>query len=255
MRRRTLFTSGMAGILLLAGGCSGTEEPPPTGSKFRSPSPVPSSDDSAKRELVAALQRTQTVPFQFTVKSDLTDGASMQAGGAVDVAARRHRVTVRSTAGVQPTALERINVGGSSYVRNIGDKKWAHLDMSRVGTKNIVYVDMTDPIGLVTFTSSVVLAERTGPRGWSGWVNLNEVTDPLLPVGAPMLYGFGLGGIPFQVTTDESGWVTSLTVTLTDPKDKSKLVMTTTFSGHGKPVSIKAPSRSTVEKADDYWYH
>ncbi|GAA1657616.1 hypothetical protein ACFQY4_27910 [Catellatospora bangladeshensis] len=254
MRRRTLLISGMAGIALIGGGCSAPEEPPPTGSKFRSPSPLPSMDDSVRQELIAALQRTQTVPYQYTVKSDLTRGDWLEGSGAVDIAARRYRSTINSSGGPLPEVLERINIGTDSYARRGGDKKWVRLDMSRVSAKSFAYFDMADPIGLVKFISTVALAERTGPHGYSGWFNPNGIDDPFLPVGAPSLYGFGLRGTPFQVTTDEHGWVTSLTLTLTDPEDSGKLTMTTTFSGHGKPLKIAAPARSATLEADDFWY-
>lgn len=49
------------------------------------------------------------------------------------------------------------------------------------------------------------------------------------------------------------GWVTSITVEL-EPSEGPTLSMTTTFSGHGTKLPIKAPAKAQVREADGMYY-
>lgn len=49
------------------------------------------------------------------------------------------------------------------------------------------------------------------------------------------------------------GWVTSITVEL-EPSEGPTLSMTTTFSGHGTKLPIKAPPKAQVREADGMYY-
>ncbi|WP_231925129.1 hypothetical protein [Micromonospora purpureochromogenes] len=73
--RTTLFTLGLAGVLLVAGGCTGSAEPtraePTVRAGRATPSPTP---DTARVELVEALQRSQGVAHRYAVRGDLPEG-------------------------------------------------------------------------------------------------------------------------------------------------------------------------------------
>ncbi|WP_218824717.1 hypothetical protein [Asanoa hainanensis] len=56
---------------------------------------------------------------------------------------------------------------------------------------------------------------------------------------------------PFTATTDADGWVTSITVELTE-RDGKKLKMATSLTKHGKPLSVKKPPR--YDEAAEFYY-
>jgi len=108
---------------------------------------------------------------------------------------------------------------------------------------------MKNPIGLATFMSAIQSMHCTGSRAYRGTFDPTpRDADEFLPIGAPAIVVFGGTGV-FTVTTDALGWVTSIKVEL---RVKETLKMTTTFSGHGKPVKISKPGN--VGEAYDFSY-
>jgi hypothetical protein len=128
-----------------------------------------------------------------------------------------------------------------------------HLDLKRVKRDNpLLGFDWVDPTGLKRFTSAIVSAERTGPHSYTGSFDPDgKGADPFLPVGAPSVVSIGMHWSPFTITTDNQGWVTSIRVELS-PSKGPKLTMTTTMSGHGNQLAIRAPARFT--EAADFYY-
>jgi hypothetical protein len=242
-------------VLLPAAGCSDTDlggspAAPPSRTAAASPTGAP-----AKDELIAALQRTQAAPHRFAVDSDLPEnGSRVSASGVFDPVRKLYDATTTITGGRSAGTVQRIVVGTDSYLRQADQKTWAHLDLSRVKKDNpLVYFDMTDPTGLAKFIAQIQSVDRTGPHTYAGDFDPFVSSPKFLPIGAPSIVAIGGGTAPFTATTDEQNRVVSIHIELA-PRDSQKLVMTTTFSEHGKPPPIKAPAKGSVQEADDVYY-
>lgn len=248
-----LITVVVAGVLLA--GCTNTETSSRglaragsvTGSAA-DPDPAPSAIP-AEDELRGALGKTQKATYKFSVQAQAPDKERMKGNGSVDPKARRIATTVKITGGKYPSSRRRIVIRNDLYDRDEIAGGWAHLDMKRLKKYTHLRVDMADPVGLGTFTSAIESVRRTGPRSYAGTFSTTPKDgDEFLPIGAPTLVVFG-GTADFTATTDAKGWVTKISVTL---KVKETLTMTTTFSGHGKPLSITKPKN--VGEVDDFYY-
>ena len=243
------FVLFCAGVLLLAGGCTAEPAPGPTTPPVVVGSPTP---DTAKVDLVAALEKSEAAPFRYTVDGDLPEGQRVKATGVVDRPARRFQSSVTVTGGKDPASGRNIVIGDDSYVREAG-KGWVHVDLARVRPDDpFITFDWADPIGFRAFTTAIVSAQRAGPRGYTGRIDpAAGLRDLFLPVGSPGIVTLGIPVAPFTVTTDEKGWVTSIAVQLT-PGDGRTLEMTTTFGNHGKALTVKRPAGAA--EAADYIY-
>lgn len=217
-----------------------------------SAAPSPTAD-LARTELVEALQRSQGAAHRYTVRGDLPDGQNVRGTGAFDPKARRFQATITVTGGKYPSAGSRIVIGTDSYVRPADEKDWVHVDLKRVKRDDpFLYFDWVDPTGLKKFTSTIDSVQRTGPHTYTGRFDPDgKDVKSFLPVGAPSVVSLGMPLSPFTITTDDQGWVTSIRVELTSGTGP-KLTMTTTMSGHGKPLKIKAPARAG--EAADFYY-
>lgn len=214
------------------------------------PSPTP---DTARAELVEALQRSQSVAHRYAVRGSLPEGQKVKGSGAFDPKARRFQSTIAVTGGKYPAAGSRIVIGTDSYSRPSDEKQWVHIDLKRVKRDDpFLRFDWVDPTGLTQFTEAIVSVQRTGPHTYTGRFDPDgKDATSFLPVGAPSIISIGTPLSPFTITTDDQGWVTSITVELT-PRTGPKLTMTTTLSGHGTALKIKAPARA-AEAADFYY--
>ncbi|WP_144118453.1 hypothetical protein [Catellatospora sichuanensis] len=245
-----LLRISLIGTLLAAGGCGGGEAPDPTAWPSTAvPSPTP---DQAREDFLQALQRTHRAAYRYTVRGDLPEGADVQATGAHDPAARLFEVKVTVNGTASPSATHRIVTGEHNYLRDLDDKLWVHLDLSRMSQDSLVYFDMSDPAGLARFSSSIGSVRRTGPNAYAGRFNpeKNHVKH-FIPVGAPTIFTLGVLFADFTATTDR-GWITSITVEV-DPKGPP-LHITTEFSGHGTKMQIKAPPKAQVREANISYY-
>lgn len=241
---------------LFTGGCLGLpstdEAPARTGPRAPAPvSPTPEPTGTpAQTLLVEALRRSQAVAYRFTVEGELPgDDGTIKATGAYDPAAKAFESTIAISS--QQTPTHRIVVGTDSYLEQAGGK-WVHLDLTRVKPDSLVYFDMTDPTGLVKFTTRVSTAEPGGAGTYTGTFDASGARPEFLPVGAPSIWSIGGQGSPFTITVDGQGWVTSIAIELTS-KDKT-LKLLTTMSGHGAPAQVKAPARKSVVEADAMYY-
>jgi hypothetical protein len=250
-RGLVLFCAALAGILVLSTGCTGAAEPDPgpTTPPVVVGSPTP---DTAKADLVAALEKSEAAPFRYVVDGDLPEGQRVKATGVVDRTARRFQSSVTITGGKDPAAARNIVIGDDSYVREAG-KGWVHVDLARVRPDHpFITFDWADPTGLKAFTTAIVSAERTGPRTYTGRLDpASGLRDVFLPVGSPGIVTLGMSVAPYTVTIDAKGWVTSIAVELT-PSDGPELAMTTTLSAHGKALTVKRPAGAA--EAADYIY-
>jgi hypothetical protein len=246
----------LAGMLLAVSGCYGFDSgapdtPPQADSATGSPSPI---GPSAQSELAAALQKTIAGPFRFAVRSTLPDDESVSGSGAFDGARQVYESTLTYAGGTRPDTQLRIAIGKDHFVREAGDKRWVHLDMSRVHKDNtLIYFDLTDPVGLAQFAKEVHYVERAGANAYRGRFDADGPNSAFLPLGAPSLWSIGHDSTPFTATTDEQGRVTAITIDLPQ-LNKPTITMTTTFSEHGKALTTKAPARSQYDEADDLYY-
>jgi hypothetical protein len=144
-------------------------------------------------------------------------------------------------------------IGTDSYVRPADRKGWVHVDLKRVKRNDpFLYFDWVDPTGLKKFASTIVSVERTAPHSYTGRFDPDgKDTKSFLPVGAPSIVTIGMPLSPFTITTDDQGWVTSISVVLT-PSEGPKSTMTTTMSDHGKRLTISTPAHAG--EAADFYY-
>ncbi|MEU1585875.1 hypothetical protein [Micromonospora sp. NPDC005710] len=252
-QRTTLLVLGLTGGLLIAAGCTPKTEPTSAEKPVQVTTAVPSPTPDARSELVAELQRSQGVAHRYAVRGGLPEGQKVTGTGAFDPKKRRFQSTVAVTGGKYPSAGSRIVIGTDSYVRPSDDKDWVHVDLKRVKRDDIfLRFDWVDPTGLKAFTSSIISVDRVDPHTYAGRFDPNgNSTTSFLPVGAPSIVSIGTRLAPFRITTDDAGWVTSITVELS-PNDGPKLTMTTTMKDHGKPLKINAP-KGAGEAADFYY--
>lgn len=249
--RNILLTSGLVGILIAGGGCGGGDEPPQRQLQERPPAPSPT-PDPVREEFLEALRRSQRTAYRYTVRGGLPEGAAVRASGAFDPRAQLFEATIKIT-GSSPSSTHRIVIGKHNYLRDVGDRYWVHLDLSRVKKESLVYFDMSDPTGLAKFSSVIGSVRRTGPRAYAGRFNPESGFDPFLPVGAPSVAAFFSPVADFTATTDDQGWVTSITVELKASTGPA-LRMTTTMTSHGAKSGIKAPPKARVREADNSYY-
>jgi hypothetical protein len=247
----------LAGILLVTSGCFGfgaggsEARKPAAASVAASPSPT---SPPAKYEFVAALEKTKAGPFHFAVEAALPDNASVSGSGAFDGARQVYESTLTYAGGTSAGTHLRIAVGKDHFVREAKDKRWVHLDMSRVRKDNtLTYFDLSDPVGLTRFSSELNTVKSSGPNAYEGTFDASGASPAFLPLGAPSLWAIGYFSTPFKATTDDQGRVTAITIDMTQ-KDKPTITMKTTFSEHGKALTTKAPAKSQYAEADEMYY-
>ncbi|MDG4826942.1 hypothetical protein O7635_34285 [Asanoa sp. WMMD1127] len=251
-RRLVPLALGLVGVL--GAGCTGAPAPPAATARSSAAAPSPTADaDAAREELITALERSAAVPHTYAVRADLPEGQRVKGTGAIDLKRKRFQTAVTMTGGKYPGAGNRIVLGTDSYQRESSKDSWVHLYLERVRADDtLVGFDWTDPTGLKAFTKAIGRVERTGPHTYTGRVDPTaSYGEPFLPVGAPALWSIGLDMSPFTVTTDAKGWVTSIEVTLT-PRDSKRLTMSTSMSGHGKPLAVRKPAR--FAEAAEFYY-
>jgi hypothetical protein len=127
------------------------------------------------------------------------------------------------------------------------------LDTARVNPNSLWYVDTVDPTGLIGFLTGVstALPVRHTPDGWAGALNADKVRN--LPLGAPSFRRFSIRNLPFTVTADGQGLITTIAMEV-EVASGPKITLTTTFTGHGAPVDIKTPPKGSTQEADDMYY-
>ncbi|WP_157641430.1 hypothetical protein [Longispora albida] len=189
------------------------------------------------------------------MQGSLPEGASVQGTGKHDPGERVFESTVNITGGKSPSAIQRIVIGQDSYTREPDDQTWVHLDLSRVKQDSLAYFDMGDPTGLVKFSSAIGSVRQTGPHAYAGTFSpeSSNILKPFLPVGAPSMIAVFIISAKFTATTDEHGWVTSITVGF-EPSNSPPLNMTTTMTGHGTKLQVKAPPKGQVHEAAGFYY-
>ena len=168
---------------------------------------------------------------------------------------RQYHATTRFTGGKYPDSIEQIVIGPNEYQRTPGDATWVHLDLSRIKVTSLEYIDMTDPTGLARWTASILDVQRTGPQSFTGTFAPDSATGNTLPLGTPTLTVFFFGTPPtFVATTDDAGRITSVTIKMKVSDDKKPINVTTKLSGYGANAGIKAPAKSHVSEAADFYY-
>ena len=250
-----MLAVGLTGVSVAATGCDPAPkdiaDPVPTytlGAGAGSPSPT---GPSAKDELVAALKKTVGAPYRFSTDSTLDDGQTVKGGGVLDTPKKALQTDTTVKGGPGPGTSHEIVVGTDAYIRTENGKRWVHLDLTRVKEGSLAYINSADPTGIATFIDSIGPVERKGDHEYKGKFDADNKTH-FLPIGAPSIVTIGLRAEPFTATLDAAGNVVSLHMEL-EAKDK-KFAMTTTFSEHGKALSTKKPTKSSVDEADSLYY-
>lgn len=208
------------------------------------PAQIPATD-----EFKAALTKTLNTTFKYSVSSGLPDKKRVTGTGVYDRKSKKLQRTLKYT-GKDARSLQTVMIGNHYYEKIPGGSRWAHADMGRFKKDSVWRVDTADPTGLATFAKAVGVVRRTGPNTFQGTFDANGGgTKGFLPVGAPSMVVFGIGGAgcTFTATTDAAGRVTAISAKVI-AKDET-VTMTTKLTAHGKPSGIKKPSRTT-EVAD-----
>jgi hypothetical protein len=241
---RSWRTALLAGLLLTVTACSG---PAPTFAQDPvSPAPSAGAASGARAELVKAVRRTQASTLKFATTGQLPDDGRVKATGSFDPAGRRSSRDVTGTG-----AIRIILVGQDAYQHS--NAGWIHLDLRRVKKDSAFFhYDPADPVGLTAFGTLVSDVERTGKRSYAGLLKPSPgQSAPFLPLGAPSIVSLGDVLTKFEATTDAKGYLETVEVQLQTP-GKAALTMRTAFSGHGKPVTVRAPG--TFLEADAVYY-
>ncbi|SNY49807.1 hypothetical protein [Paractinoplanes atraurantiacus] len=246
--KKSLVILALAGSML-AGCSSSAQIAHGRSSTAAAPSPSPSPLDTAKPDLITALQKTHKAPYKFAVNAAAPEKQRIQGGGTYDPKAKKLSTTTKVTGGDKdPQSRQRIVIAGDLYEKEAGEGTWVHLDLRRIKKDSYLQVDMADPNGLAAFTKSIETVRKTGPRGFSGTFDPSAGKEDFLPIGAPSIWIIG-GSADFKAFTDANGWITRIDVQV---NNKETLKMTTTFSAHGKPVTVAKPKR--VGEAMDFYY-
>lgn len=253
-RRPALPALALTSAMLVAG-CTDSSTPAdvasdaPMGLRAHAPRDA---GPTAKETLTAALTKTAKAAYAMNVDADLPDDSSIKASGGYDGARKRLKL-LTDVKGQSARKGQLIVIGDDSYSRGANGETWVHLDQARLKKDALEKIDMTDPTGLARFTEAIGTVRKTGATSFEGEFDASRGTfaDPVIPVGAPAFYGFGgaLATTPFTATTDASGWVTSIVVTV---EASPELTMTTKFSKQGQDSGIKKPG-NTAEAADFYY--
>lgn len=250
-------------VALMAGGCTtpllpplpapGAESPAPAATTSSSPSAAAPTEPDVKPVFVAALEKTRTTGYKFSVSGDGVDNQKITGSGSFDPKAKKITVTQKlSGGGKKATQGQRIVVGTDLYSRSKNGETWVHLNLKRIKKTSLYYYDMTDPTGLTRFTQSVETVRSTGANTYAGRLNIkgDKFNEGFLPVGTPAISVWLGGSAQFTATTNAAGWVTSISVDILD--SKKTLKMTTKLSNHGKNQGIKKPSN--YGEAMDFYY-
>jgi hypothetical protein len=253
--RPVLLTLTAAAVLFATAGCGtpGTLAAAHRGARVAGTTGSSAAPAAAtpKTELIAALQRSQRAPHKYTVNADLPDKQRVQATGAFDLKGKKIKYARKEIGGKYPTSLQLTVVGKDEYTRESAGDTWVHLDLRRVKKGGIHEFDLTDPTGLIHFTTTIKSVQRVDAHTYRGTYDPFEGTGEFLPIGIPSLTMLGWGGEdPFTVRTDARGWVTSIDLVLTVKKETMR--MRTTMSDHGKSTSITKPKHSG--EAMDFYY-
>ncbi|NMO53738.1 hypothetical protein HH310_21445 [Actinoplanes sp. TBRC 11911] len=252
MKRRLVLASA---VLVALGGC--TSSPSAAGSfDTKTPAsakPSPSGPD-AQQELIAALKKTHANSYKFSLKADLPDKAKVQASGAFDPRQKRFSLTEKESGNGGLGNGQSIVVGTDYFNRQKTSEQWVHLDLKRVKpSSSFADVNTKDPNGLGKFITTVHSVQPDGQHKYRGTFDPAPTGDgePFAPIGAPSVIAFSVGTESiFTATTNDGGWVTSISLEMYD--EKTKLVMTTTLSNHGKSTGVAKPS--SYDEADDFYY-
>ncbi|MBU2665474.1 hypothetical protein KOI35_18360 [Actinoplanes bogorensis] len=201
----------------------------------------------------AALRKTHNATYKYSVSSALPDKYGKVSGtGVFDLKSKKLKLDLKYSGGTYPHDLEAVMIGKDAWHKSEYSSRWVHLDMSRLKEYAPEKMDMTDPVGLATFTKALKTVRKTGPLSYAGTFDPNPAdSEEFLPLGAPSIRVFSIMGpdSKFTATTDANGFVTVVNATVIADET---VKMTTKFSAHGKPSGIKKPSR-TVEAADFYY--
>lgn len=247
----------LSGGLALAAGCETTTPEPSNFDAERAKASAeasrpPTAEELVRKEFLAALKKSQAVPYRYTVRGDYPEKQKMRATGAVSPAAHTYQANIRITGGETPVALEFRVVGSMVYCRNPKWSTWKGVKGKDSAKELFNSIDVADPAGLVKFTSSIQTVFPTGPNSYEG--TFDPVDAGNLPLGAPSIKTFAvLSVVHFEAKTDANGWVVSVTITLKQ-SDGPTLTMTTAMTGFGKPVRIAAPPKSQVRASKSCTY-
>jgi len=247
-RRLVALPAAVCLAVLLPTACTSTP-PAPTPPPPR-PTPTP---DTARADVIAALQRSQAATIRYVVRGNLPEGQYVTCTGALAPTTRRLQTATAITGGKFPSTGNRIVIGTDEYLRDSAKDDWIHLDLKRVKPDNpLLHFDWTDPTGLKRFTAAILSAEQIDPHTYSGKFNPEgKAADPFIPVGAPSIVTLGMLSASYTITTNAQGWVTSIKVQLA-PTKGPKLTLTTTLTAHGSALNITAPAGA--KEAADFYY-
>ncbi|MEU4219003.1 hypothetical protein [Actinoplanes sp. NPDC026623] len=241
-RRSALLAAALVTVVLVTG-CT---DPAPLG---RSPeidvSSAVAASAAAKKELLAALAQFQKGTYRYAVDADYLDGQRIQASGAHDPAAHRYTRRFTITGGPQAGSGELILIGDDLYTRTGDRSRWVHENLGVLATDNpLLTVEAEDPSGLVAFADAVDWTDRTGRNTLDGAFDPPAAGVAILPLGAPSMSLFSRGNAGYTATTDAQGHIVSIVMDLNTVDGRRKL--TSTFSDHGKPVTITKPKKADL---------
>ena len=199
-------------------------------------------DPAAAQELAAAAKKLA----DDTVKVDMQMGGGVSMAGAMDPKAGKAEMTMKMSAGEQ-SDIKVIKVADELFLKFSGSleklagAKWMRLDVADLKAgSNFAIMPEGDPTGANALATAATRVNRTAD-GFTGVLDITKA--PSLNKESLKALGATANTVPFTAKVDGSGRLVEMTVDMTGLAPSAGR-MTTTYSGFGEPVSVKAPPKA-----------
>jgi hypothetical protein len=246
-----LGLAAIAAAALTIAGCDSTAGS--TSSSSSAPASTPASGSAADPAAVQALSAATAKLGGTSFKVNATSGSGFQLNGAVDPAQGAGTVDVTASGPNASLNVKTLLIGQDLYVQVPGVTKagtWTHLDVSRLpeGANVGLRPGRVDPVDTANLLSSATDVHATGNNSYAGTVDLSKAAG---------LAGTSAGGaslaprqnVPFTVTLDDQGRLSTMTITPT-----STAPIEVRYSDYGVPVTAPRPAASEITEAPDSLY-
>jgi hypothetical protein len=237
----TLLTA--AGLVSAAASCGPVR---PTPDPVITSAAVPVSEAVQTVRSAAAMLATTAVHFVLTV-----DRAAVALEGDVDPVADLAQVTGRGIASSR-------RLGGDLYVKPPNSAGWIHLEIARMqaASVNLAVQRFATQAAILRGLSA---ATETSPGHFDCRSDLDRAAAEASGVDAGIVQALivsahlrGNEALPFQVTVDPEGRLTSIFYVL--GAAGATTAQTLTLSKHGQPVPVERPPAAEVTEASPAQY-
>jgi hypothetical protein len=248
MAHRRLALAGLALVVAIGlTGCEPTEDQSAPAASSATTSAAPT---AAATELAAAAAKLA----DDTARLDVSMTGLLSMTGVVDPQAQTARMTMDMGAVSDGTKAEVRKIGDDVWLKLKGplgrllnaNDQWLHIEASELpaaSSFNVLQGD--DPAGTQAMVRAMTDVRRTGPRGFTGTVDLTK--SPKYSPEMVRALGAKASAVPFTARTDEQGRLVELTTDLSAVVSGAGNV-TTKFSDFGVAVDVIRPLPSETSE-------